>query len=496
MESTFPLLTLHPVAARGKKKHGKNAPVDCATDLPRLRSFKPTGGAPLWVPKAMADAVPGLLALMSPTGDLGDEAWRQEAHAPGRLAEAAVFFQVPEADIARMLELAHHRSAVARHAPAIAAAIAADSEARGAVRAAVLNLGQVLNIGQGLRRVPLGQPCSPSPSPAVVDSQVPRLLDGIPSTIRTNGAERRFADAAEIATFMPYRAELILRELRGFNVFFAGGGAAQVVLPFLEDVPDQDVDIFVVGTDPEAGDRLVVRMRQMFEPSCQVYITGNAATFVIVADNEGPIVQVILRIYSCMAEALLGFDIAASSVAICVGESGAFEAWGTASFFAAAAAGAVWVDPERQSPSYAWRLLKYWARGFEVLLFGLGPLRRVSGDVFESDAPRRLTGLAEILRIEYDVKAYLSRRFRGQRSEALPYLRRLRGSLPESNYDETAPSMGALANGRRTSGMRIHGRVGRQLTWRMRAPGEQVTSTFDPRTTPFYTGTITARAQV
>lgn len=521
MESRFPLLTLLPCAPRPLVGRGgggrKNAMVSRGANLPRLRSLASCGGGPapddaIMVPEAMAAAVPHLLALLSdPVGDLCAEAWH-DPHLPVRLVKAAAFFGVPDAEIASMLELAHHRSSVARAAPEIGRAIAADAAARGAIRSGAAPGAPALSF---LRPVPFGQPLgSVSPSGGgggggeAVAPDVPRMLDGLrppPFRFDDRGApfrapprsERRFATAARVAGAVPAALAPVLREFRG-HLFVGGGAAAQAVLPHLNPVERQDVDLFVHGLTRAEADALLGRMGECLSP-CPVFFTDNAVTFVLDPGMHSEVVvQVVLRLYASPDEALLGFDIAASGVMLCAGqEPGSYEAWGTASFFAAAATGAVWVDPERQSASYAWRFLKYWARGFDVLLFGLPPMRRVAADVFERDNIRApaLQGLAEILRLEHDMAACLEHsRCRSNPARALHFITRLRARLPTSNYEDSAPDYGALEYASRGGVTRISddSPVGEtSFTWQTREPGSQVTGSFAPRKSPFYAGTIT-----
>ena len=516
MESRFPLLTLLPCAPRplvGRGDGGrKNVMVSRGANLPRLRSLASCGGVPapdeaLLVPEAMAAAVPHLLALLSdPVGDLRAEAW-QDPHLPVRLVKAAAFFGVPDAEIASMLELAHHRSSVARAAPEIGRAIAADAAARGAIRSGAPG-GPALSLSF-LRPVPFGQlvvSVPPSGGGDVVAPDVPRMLDGLrPPPFRFYERppvpprhERHFATAARVAGAVPAALAPVLWEFRG-HLFVGGGAAAQAVLPHLNPVERQDVDLFVHGLAQAEADALLGRMGECLAP-CPVFRTGNAVTFVLDPGMDSEVVvQVVLRLYASPDEALLGFDIAASGVMLCAGqEPGSYEAWGTASFFAAAATGAVWVDPERQSASYAWRLLKYWARGFDVLLFGLPPLRRVAAAVFESAngmAPA-LQGLAEILRLEHDMAVCLEHsRCRSNPSRALHFITRLRTRLPTSNYEDSAPNYGALEFASRGGVTRISdgdSPLGAtSFTWQTREPWSQVTGSFAPRKSPFYAGTIT-----
>ena len=216
------------------------------------------------------------------------------------------------------------------------------------------------------------------------------------------------------------------------------------------------------------------------------YRTGNAVTWT--APNQ-PKIQLVARLYGSEDEMLIGFDVAAACVMLCMPSVDAVEAWATPSFFAAVATGAVWVDPCRQSATYAYRVIKYYARGWELFLFGFDRKEHC----VMSSSTRGAEGLAGILQIEarhYRERAQLGR---GRCMYALRS--RYRNT---SDYATTIPTdvlRWTLFNDRTRNAMGVSSAAGDfdpvDIEWKARDPGSQVTGSFNPLTTPFYTGSIT-----
>lgn len=467
----------------------------------------------VWVPARFAAAA-GALRTIGERDDLDAEAWR--AVAPRSLVEAAAFFGTDERELRRLVELVHHRVAVARACPRIAAAIAADADGRFRLRGAMPPPPWSL-----LTRVAMGTPLEPVDVPP----SVPRLFP--PYTRRCRPPERtRTSDA--MSEMLPLAARRILEDFSD-NVVMAGGFAGRAALDFAGHYRscfhDQDIDFFVWVSedleDSEDGvpeDRVetanavlagVLGSLLHHYPLGRVLVSANAVTFTHDEEDRPSVYQIILRLYSCPDEVVLGFDLAASAVALHFDEDeGRIVAHATDGFLASAGAGAVWVDPERQSDSYAWRLVKYEARGYDVLLFGVDEARLavapVGPEASGAVAATRggLRGLAELLRIARS--RFMG--FRGARSdiETLHGAFRARGGWVrgEEGVSDYADGVNreAVLHASDASLLRAAGTTRLPhavvletlaVTWKTRAPGEQVTGTFHPRTTPFYTGSIT-----
>ena len=356
------------------------------------------------VPATHAEMVDTLVALAD-GGDLSAEAWADvDAVA---LITAANFFQVP--DVRRMVELAHHRTSVARASPLIAQAIATDAAARAAIKRGD-------SAGGELREIPLG-------------TRTPRVTPQPPADVP------RFIKALQIR--QPHRDAVawasqdeVIRALKNNHVYdilaehsdhvvAAGGFVASTLLKKTTDpVADQDVDLFVWGCDADDANDIVEHIHNVLReiPGAEVTLLATEQAFTFRVKRESPTgatattIQVVRRIYASFHEIPLGFDIPASAAILRVVVDDEDDdddneghlvavAHGTASFFAAADTNAVWIDPERQSASYAWRILKYWARGFNVFLFGMH--RRIANlDVLGAPL-KELRGLSEILAIEH-----------------------------------------------------------------------------------------------
>ena len=165
------------------------------------------------------------------------------------------------------------------------------------------------------------------------------------------------------------------------NVVISGGFALQHLSS--QKCIAQDIDMFVYGLNEEEATRKLQQIGDLL--GGQPYLTSNAYTFVdtnLEADNVTyeeqnycvPTMfniscQVILRLYETPAEILHGFDIPACKVLMMMDDD-AIKYYGTPSFIETMRYNAIWIDTERQSSTYALRLIKYYCKSFDVVMTG------------------------------------------------------------------------------------------------------------------------------
>ena len=168
------------------------------------------------------------------------------------------------------------------------------------------------------------------------------------------------------------------------NVVISGGFALQHLSS--QKCIAQDIDIFVYGLKEEEATRKLQQIGDLL--GGQPYLTSNAYTFVdtnLEAEANEKITykeelysvptmfniscQVILRLYDTPAEILHGFDIPACKVLMMM-DNGAIKYYGTPSFIETMRYNAIWIDTERQSSTYALRLIKYYCKSFDVVMTG------------------------------------------------------------------------------------------------------------------------------
>ena len=466
-------------------------------------------------------AMANFLIELSRNGDLSATAWSKVD--PVALLSAAAFFQVH--DLQNLVELVHHRTCVARSCPAIAHAIASDSLERTNIQQ-----GKPPVPGVTLIALPLGMDHLPRHHDVPLhqpSSNVPRFICPWP-TSNTYSSFKWPTVTSISAKLAKYH---ILDVLKAFpdNVVVGGGFVASALLMNLGVVPNQDVDLFVWGCDVNRANEIVDDIYRILRRSTTAAVTAFATryafTFRIADSNMSPaiVIQVVRRIYPSFYEIPHGFDIAASSAVFRYDRGlDTIQSHVTSSFIVAAELGAVWIDPTRQSASYAWRLLKYWARGLNVMLFGMDQ-RIANMDAIGVSSSgmgigpglgiRSKHGLAVILAIEHlalknnitsTASSYTTHR-------SMMLLNSLRIGLPTSCYEDTisADMLTTFEHRASLSPAALEGVVHPDIQplysgdtshrfnmnaiypWVTRSPGGQVTSSFDPEKTPFYTGTIT-----
>lgn len=170
----------------------------------------------------------------------------------------------------------------------------------------------------------------------------------------------------------------------------------RVLKPPANGFAEMDIDIFLYGLKPhEATAKLcqIINSIASVQGPELVIVRGQHAVTIIPKSVEVPYFQVILRIYSCPAEVLIGFDLDSC----CVAYDGS-HVWCTPRFHRAVVNRMNLVDPSRQSTSYEHRLMKYAKRGFRVAVPGFDRMK-VDAGVFLKRA-KDLKGLAKLLKLE------------------------------------------------------------------------------------------------
>ena len=152
------------------------------------------------------------------------------------------------------------------------------------------------------------------------------------------------------------------------GVLIAGGSVCNTLINYRYLGTNSDVDIFLYGISPEDAERKVYEICDIVykqkpksgrNPPDHILRTENCITF----NYQGNRVQIILRIYNSISEILHGFDLGSSAV----GFDGKDVYFTTLSAFSFATMYNI-LDTSRRSTSYESRIMKYWHRGFNVIL--------------------------------------------------------------------------------------------------------------------------------
>lgn len=141
----------------------------------------------------------------------------------------------------------------------------------------------------------------------------------------------------------------------------------------------KDIDLNLITRDRNEADRACQRLLAW----CQK-VSGFIETVAVATDQSFTITmrsygidvkfQVILRLYNSISQVITGFDIDS-----CTAAWDGKRVYCTQRYIRALQTGYNIADPERQSTTYAYRLIKYLQRGFGIAMPGLElPIRKVS----------------------------------------------------------------------------------------------------------------------
>lgn len=223
-------------------------------------------------------------------------------------------------------------------------------------------------------------------------------------------------------------ADIIMDILKLGNVVVAGGYALETVRAKRSFA--SDVDVYIYGLNEKDANAKMQEIANVV--NCTGFCTGNAYTF---PHTEMDIsLQVILRLYRTPTEVLHGFDIQSCKVLMAV-TGGVLKYYGTPTFIESMRYNCVWVDTERQSQTYALRLMKYYTKGFSVLVAGLD--RRDLDCEIMCEPISQLKGLALLMRMERELRCIRKDGTPLTRRMLIGELKRLvrRMKLIESDYE-------------------------------------------------------------
>lgn len=163
-----------------------------------------------------------------------------------------------------------------------------------------------------------------------------------------------------------------------------------LLLPYSIYGEHEDVDLFITTKSHQEALAVIHRTLAHFQqtmPGVKFMRTKH----VITAYDERTLIeiQIILRLYNSITQVISGFDLDSC----CIAFDGQ-QFYGMPRFVRSLQLGYNLVDPERQSPSYAKRLLKYAHRGFKIAFPGLDAERVVTASIKNINS----TGLAKLLR--------------------------------------------------------------------------------------------------
>jgi hypothetical protein len=205
------------------------------------------------------------------------------------------------------------------------------------------------------------------------------------------GVQLLHADpASELRDQLP-KLVLSILALGDGRIAVAGGAVLGIVSRFA--APGSDYDLFMLGVGAREADALLARILVL--PGVEVVMrTGNAVT--LLATGKAYIVQVILRLNPDLGYLLLSFDLPPCGVGAYI-KGGQLEVFATRSWVASTRNMAFWVDELAWSESASYRIVKYYTKGFDVVVPGverrmLLPAATVS--------PAKTDGIARLYAVE------------------------------------------------------------------------------------------------
>lgn len=159
-----------------------------------------------------------------------------------------------------------------------------------------------------------------------------------------------------LSSFDNFELVKLLKEHNLFDhVCLAGGSVTNTIIDFNVLT---DYDLFLYGVNEEEANQLVVKLIEVIEPR-KVLRSENALTLLKYRRKT----QIILRLYKSISEILHGFDVDCC----CTAYDGK-NIWMTPRAHLAITEMMNFVDFDRMSPTYEYRLGKYMARGFSVYI--------------------------------------------------------------------------------------------------------------------------------
>ncbi len=177
----------------------------------------------------------------------------------------------------------------------------------------------------------------------------------------------------------------------------AGGSIVGVVGRFV--TPGNDYDLFTYGIGGSEATGLLEDILRL--PGVSIAArTGNAVTIMYKESPESKMIsiQIILRLYRSVSHIVSSFDLPPCKIVAFMEDSG-LQLLATASWMSAMRSMSFWIDEEAWSTSTAYRLIKYYTRGFDVVLPGLR--RHMIKGKIRTTALKSLKGISQLYALEH-----------------------------------------------------------------------------------------------
>jgi hypothetical protein len=221
-----------------------------------------------------------------------------------------------------------------------------------------------------------------------------RLFHVLPRVSIRSDTPILYADpVAQLRDRLP-RLVLDILAIGDGKIACAGGAVLGIVSRFA--APGSDYDMFVLGVTAVEATALLARILVL--PGVDVVVrTGNAVTLTVA--GQAFIVQIILRLNPTLGHLLLGFDLPPCGIGA-VMRDGRIEVFASRSWVASARNMAFWVDELTWSESAAYRIVKYYTKGFDVVVPGVRRamlLEQATGDMTQADGIARLYAVEHYL---------------------------------------------------------------------------------------------------
>jgi hypothetical protein len=204
--------------------------------------------------------------------------------------------------------------------------------------------------------------------------------------------------ASLVKTLHPFVRNCLL--LFHDNLVVAGGAALAALCPFVS--PGDDSDLFIYGIDSDGADCIVASLLELADLD-GAHVAAHTQNAVTLCLGDGTLVQVVLRLHATPVDVISSFDLAPCKVLVKSDSKGNLTAWCLPSFCASLRRMAMWVDSDATwSRGSVIRILKYYAKGFEVFVPGT---RRAAMRMEALEAPlSRVEGLAALFVLEHRIQ--------------------------------------------------------------------------------------------
>jgi hypothetical protein len=164
---------------------------------------------------------------------------------------------------------------------------------------------------------------------------------------------------------IPKDVDTILSSYPG-KLVLAGGSALCIAVDGVGS--GSDYDMFLVDVDEAEASMILHEIETTFrkQPGCTVLLTRHAMTIVF-DDNRDPI-QIILRLHTCVAGVLLGFDISAARVGVGYDSIGVLRMWCTDSWLVCVKHRMFVLESVFWGRGSIARIIKYIGKGFNCMV--------------------------------------------------------------------------------------------------------------------------------